>query len=247
VRVVVITGTDTGVGKTVVTAGLAAALRLRGLRVAVVKPAQTGVAEDEPGDLDEIRRLSGIRDLHEFARFPEPLAPATAARRAGLTAPSVRELAIRIAALSGRDVVLVEGAGGLLVEFDGGGGTLADLASLLRAPAIVVARPGLGTLNASALTCEALDRRGVPCLGIVIGAWPPNPDLAMRCNVEDLPRYTRVPLLGRLREGAAALDATGFESLAEGELADAADAVTNELPGAVDGTGTAAGGAHRSL
>ncbi len=226
-RVVVVTGTDTGVGKTVVTAALAATLRLRGLRVAVVKPTQTGVAEDEPGDVDEVQRLGGIEDLHEFARFPEALAPATAARRAGMMAPSVGEHAIRTAALSGRDVVIIEGAGGLLVELDTDGGTVADLASLLGAPAIVVARPGLGTLNASALTCEALLRRGVPCLGIVIGAWPTNPDLAMRCNVEDLPHYTGVPLLGQLREGAPALDTGGFEALAKRELANAADAVMN--------------------
>jgi dethiobiotin synthetase len=229
-RMIVVTGTDTGVGKTVVTAALAATFRLRLLRVAVVKPAQTGVAEDEPGDLDEVKRLGGIADLHEFARFPEPLAPATAARRAGMMPPSVREYAIRTAALSSRDVVLIEGAGGLLVELDADGGTVADLASLLGAPAIVVARPGLGTLNASALTCEALQRRAVPCLGIVIGAWPTDPDLAMRCNVEDLPRYTGVPLLGQLPEGAAALDASGFEALAKDELSDAADAVMNEPP-----------------
>ncbi len=232
-RVVVVTGTDTGVGKTVVTAALAVALRLRGLRVAVVKPAQTGVAEDEPGDLVEVERLGGIKDLHEFARFPEPLAPATAARRAGMTAPSVREHAIRTAALSGRDVVLIEGAGGLLVELDGDGGTVADLASLLRAPAIVVARAGLGTLNISALTCEALRRRRVPCLGLVIGAWPTSPDLAMRCNVEDLPRYTKVPLLGQLPQGVPALDTAVFEAVAKRELADAADAVMNELQGDV--------------
>jgi dethiobiotin synthetase len=224
-RVVVVTGTDTGVGKTVVTAALAATLRLRGLRVAVVKPAQTGVAEDEPGDVDEVQRLGGIEDVHEFARFPEPLAPATAARRAGMSAPSVREHAVRTGALSGRDVVLIEGAGGLLVELDTDGGTVADLATLLGAPAIVVARPGLGTLNASALTCEALQRRGVSCLGIVIGAWPTNPDLAMCCNVEDLPRYTGVRLLGQLTEGAPALDTAGFEALAKHELTDAVDAV----------------------
>ena len=106
-RVVVVTGTDTGVGKTVVTAALAATLRLRGLRVAVVKPTQTGVAEDEPGDVDEVQRLGGIEDLHEFARFPEALAPATAARRDGMMAPSVGEHAIRTAALSGRDVVII--------------------------------------------------------------------------------------------------------------------------------------------
>jgi dethiobiotin synthetase len=229
-RAVVVTGTDTGVGKTVVTAALAAALRLRALRVGVVKPAQTGVAEGEPGDLDEVERLTGIEDLHEFGRFPEPLAPATAARRAGMTAPPVREHAVRTAALADRDVVLIEGAGGLLVELDGEGGTLADLASLLGAPAIVVARPGLGTLNATALTCEALRRRGVPCLGIVIGAWPASPDLAMRCNVEDLPRYAGAPLLGQLPEGAPGLDTSDFQAIAKHDLADAADAVMSDRP-----------------
>lgn len=224
-RVVVVTGTDTGVGKTVITAALAATLRQRGRRVAVVKPVQTGVAEGERGDLDEIGRLSGIEDLHEFARFSEPLAPGTAARRAGVTPFPVRELADRIAALFDRELVLVEGAGGLLVELDHDGGTVADLAVLLRASAIVVARPGLGTLNATALTCAALRRRGVPCLGIMIGAWPTHPDIAARCNVEDLPRYAGVPLLARLPEGAAALDATAFEALAAKELADVADAL----------------------
>jgi dethiobiotin synthetase len=81
-RALVVTGTDTEVGKTVVTAALAALARARGEKVTVVKPVQTGVRADEPGDLDEVRRLSGVDDLHEFARFPDPLAPAAAALQA---------------------------------------------------------------------------------------------------------------------------------------------------------------------
>jgi glycine C-acetyltransferase/8-amino-7-oxononanoate synthase len=226
---VLVTGTDTEVGKTVVTAALAAALRLTGRRVAVVKPVQTGVAPGEPGDLDEVRRLAGLEDLHEFARFPEPLAPATAARRAGMRAATVHELAERIRGLRGRDLVLIEGAGGLLVELDGHGGTLADLGALLGAPAIVVARPGLGTLNVTALTCEALRSRGVNCLGIVIGAWPLDPDLAAVCNLEDLPRYTGVSVLSRLPEGAGKLDRQAFEALARSELAEVSDAIAAAL------------------
>ena len=111
-RIVVVTGTDTGVGKTIVTAGLAALARAGGGRVAVVKPVQTGTAADSPGDLDEVRRLAGIGDLHELARFPDPLAPATAARRANLPAPAVAHSADYIRGLSDRDLVLVEGAGG---------------------------------------------------------------------------------------------------------------------------------------
>ncbi|MFB9840307.1 AAA family ATPase, partial [Actinoallomurus acaciae] len=76
--VLVVTGTDTGVGKTVTTAAVAALARARGSSVAVVKPAQTGVRPDMPGDLDEVRRLAGITDLHEFARYAAALAPAAA-------------------------------------------------------------------------------------------------------------------------------------------------------------------------
>jgi dethiobiotin synthetase len=217
-RVLVVTGTDTGVGKTVVTAALAAVARARGENVAVVKPVQTGVNDGEPGDLDEVRRLSGVDDLHEFARFPDPLAPATAARRAGVTSPTVMELADRIQALADRDLVLVEGAGGLLVRFDGTGGTIADLASVLGAPAVVVTRAVLGTLNHTALTCQALRARGVRCLGVVIGAWPARPDLAAGCNLEDLPRYAGVPLLGRLPDGAATFNPAAFAKLSAAEL-----------------------------
>jgi dethiobiotin synthetase len=209
-RFVAVAGTDTGVGKTVLTAALATHARASGARVAVVKPVQTGAGPGEPGDLDEVRRLSGVEDLHELARLREPLAPATAARRAGVALPTVGEIADRVRALSDRDVVLVEGAGGLLVELDDGGGTLADLAAGLGAPVVVVARPGLGTLNATALTCEALRHRGLHCLGVVIGSWPAEPDLAAECNVDDLPGYAGVPLLGRVPEGAGELGPEEF-------------------------------------
>ena len=76
--VLVVTGTGTGVGKTVVTAAVAALARDRGSRVAVVKPGQTGVALGEPSDLEEVRRLALVDDLHEHARFPDPVAPAAA-------------------------------------------------------------------------------------------------------------------------------------------------------------------------
>lgn len=209
-RRLIVTGTDTDVGKTVVSAAIAALARDRGLNVAAVKPVQTGVEPGEPGDLEEIRRLSGTEDLHELARLPEPLAPATAAARAGVSLPTVEAMADAIKGLTGRDLVLVEGAGGLLVELDDRGGTIADLASLLGAPVLVVARAGLGTLNAAALTCWAIRRHNLACPGVVIGAWPAQPDLAARCNLEDLPRYSGAPLLGRLPARASELDPAGF-------------------------------------
>lgn len=214
----VITGTDTGVGKTIVTAALAAMARSRGESVAVLKPVQTGVAPGEPGDLDAVRRLSGVEDLHELARLPEPLAPATAARRARSTLPSVSDMASSVTRLEDRDLVLVEGSGGLLVELDGRGGTLADLAGQLAAPVLVVVRAGLGTLNHTALTCEALRTRGIECRGIVIGAWPESPDLAAQCNLDDLAAYAGHPMLGSMPEGADALERPAFLAAAQERL-----------------------------
>ena len=228
-NVVVVTGTDTGVGKTVVTAALAALARARGDHVAVVKPVQTGARPGEPGDLEDVRRLSGADDLHELARFPEPLAPATASRRAGVKTPSVEQMARAIAELSDRDLVLVEGAGGLLVHLDGHGGTLADLAALLGTPIVVVTRAGLGTLNAAALTCEALSARGVACAGVIVGAWPAEPGLAEQCNLEDLPRYAGAPLLGRLRAGAGQLSPGEFLLAAEADLAGTGDLLGHRI------------------
>lgn len=217
----IVTGTGTGVGKTVVTAALAALAVAAGRRVAVVKPVQTGVGPDDPGDVDEVRRLVGAPlTCRELARYPDPLAPATAARRAG--APPVSPAAVVATArelAATHDLVLVEGTGGLLVHFDPAGSTLADVATVLRAPVLVVAAAGLGTLNHTALTVEALRTRGLGCAGVVIGAWPAEPDLAARCNLTDLPAVTGVSLLGALPEGAGALTATDFLATARHSLA----------------------------
>src|SRR5262249_14392026 len=152
----------------------------------------------------------GVDDVHELARYPDPLAPATAARRAGAPAVTPDEIAAAVRGLEDRDLVLVEGAGGVLVQLDERGGTIADVAALLGAPVLVVCEPALGTLNATALTCEALRARDVHCLGVVIGAWPADPGLAERCNVDDLPVYAGSPLLGRLREDAGGLEPAAF-------------------------------------
>jgi len=227
--ILVVTGTCTGVGKTVVTAALAALAAAGGQRVAVLKPAQTGVAPGDPGDLGDVARLAGPGvTRRELARWSEPLAPATAARRSG--APPVTPAAVAAAAraLAGdHDLVLVEGAGGLLVRLDDDG-TLADAAVALGAPVLVVTAAGLGTLNATALTVEALRTRRLVCAGVVIGAWPAVPDLAARCNLADLPRVTGVPLLGALPENAGTLTPAGFLALARQGL-------TIELGGVWDG------------
>lgn len=174
--VLVITGTGTEVGKTVATASVAAAALAAGRTVAVLKAAQTGVGPDEPGDADEVARLAGAVTQAEVARYPEPLAPATAARRAGLQPVRPHEVAEAAAKLATEhDLVLVEGAGGLLVRFDHEGGTLAHAAELLRAPVLVVASAGLGTLNTTELTARELRRRKLELAGVVIGSWPDSP------------------------------------------------------------------------
>ena len=198
-----VTGTGTGVGKTVVTAAVAALARGRGSRVAVVKPAQTGLGPGVPGDLAEVRRLSEVDDLHELARWPDPLSPEAAARRAGEDGLDLAAVATYVRRLAAeRDLVLVEGAGGLLVRFAGDGWTLADLARVLRAEVLVVTAAGLGTLNATALTLEVMAGRGLRPGGVVIGCWPHEPDLASRSNVADLERLAGRPLGGALPEGA---------------------------------------------
>ncbi|MGJ5829826.1 dethiobiotin synthase [Streptomyces ossamyceticus] len=219
--ILVVTGTGTEVGKTVVTAAVAAVAAAAGRSVAVLKPAQTGVRPDERGDADEVVRLAGDTvAAHELARYPEPLAPATAARRSGLTPVHPEDVAEAAAKLTtDHDLVLVEGAGGLLVRFDEAGGTLADTARLLGAPVLLVASAGLGTLNTTELTARELAAREVGLTGVVIGSWPTAPDLASRCNVADLPVVAGAPLLGAVPQGAGALEPAEFRARAGGWLA----------------------------
>jgi dethiobiotin synthetase len=202
------------VGKTMTTAALAARALELGRRVCVVKPVQTGVGPGEPADVAEVLRLlrrpdgaqgKGSLSTHEFVRLPEPLAPQAAARRASVVLPPLAVHAERIAALAvDADLVLVEGAGGVLVRLDDAGGTIADLAGLIRDPrgigAVVVTGAELGTLNLTELTVEALRHRGVPVIGLVIGSWPAEPGVAEEGNRSDLPGLTGVPLIGLIPE-----------------------------------------------
>ncbi|MFG2681083.1 dethiobiotin synthase [Streptomyces sp. NPDC048392] len=218
--VLVITGTGTEVGKTVVTAAVAATALAGGRSVAVLKAAQTGVGPDEAGDAREVARLAGGVTVAEVARFPEPLAPGTAARRAGRAPVRPAEVAEAAAKLATEhDLVLVEGAGGLLVRFDAFGGTLAEVAALLEAPVLLVASAGLGTLNTTELTARELASRGLELPGVVIGSWPEAPDLASRCNLEDLPDVAAAPLLGAVPAGAGTLAPAAFRSSAPRWLA----------------------------
>ena len=243
--IVIVSGTGTGVGKTVVTAAVATLALARGDRVAVVKPAQTGTTQGsyteksvnvaarqrptftdppdatvppdatDPPDAETVRRLSGVTDIHELSRFPDPLSPEAAARVSGLPPLDLAAAAEYIARLAGsRDLVLVEGAGGLLVRYDEAGSTIADLAAMLRAPVLVVVAAGLGTLNHTALTLESIAARRLRLAGVVIGSWPNDPGLAERENLADLETVTGAPLAGLLPEGSGSLPRDEFRAVA---------------------------------
>lgn len=210
-----VTGTGTGVGKTVVTAALAALALARGQRCTVVKPAQTGVPDGAPGDLAEVARLAGPVDAVELARFPDPLSPAAAARRCGRPAlDPARCVQAVLDAQAAADLVLVEGAGGLLVRYDEDGFTMAELARTLRLPVLVVCTAGLGTLNTTALTLEAMAHRGLELTGLVIGSWPASPGVAERSNVADLEMLAARPLLGAIEAGAGTASPAAFLDIA---------------------------------
>ncbi|BCI53758.1 ATP-dependent dethiobiotin synthetase BioD [Mycolicibacterium litorale] len=213
--VLVVTGTDTGIGKTVATAALACAARLSGVDVAVCKPVQTGtgpVGGSGDDDLAEIARLAGVDALYPGWRYPDPLAPVAAAQRAGAALPTRAELIglVRRADAPGR-LTLVEGAGGLLVELGRDGVTLRDVAAEVGAQVLVVVAPELGTLNHTSLTLESLAAQHILCAGLVIGAWPAQPGAAEIDNRDALARLA--PVRAALPAGAGSVSATDFERI----------------------------------
>lgn len=212
------TGTGPGVGATVVTAAVAALAAGRGSRVGVVLPAQTSVPDGAPGRLAEVARLSGCVDLHELTRYPLSLSPAAAARASGREPLDLAVAVDRVLRLADRDLVLVLGAGGLLVRYDDDGLTLGQLARALRAPVLLVAGVGPGAGNAAALTLEAVASRGLELAGVVVGGWPAHAGSAERSDLRDLETLAARPLLGALPEGAGALTPQAFLAAARSGL-----------------------------
>ncbi len=206
--VLVITGTGTGVGKTITTAALTAAARQAGVDVAVCKPVQTGTDTGDD-DLAEVTRLTGLAKVVGLARYPQPLAPLAAAEQAGKPLPTLRNMLKLIRAVDRPgQLTLVEGAGGLLVEIAEAGMTLRDLAADLGAAALVVATAELGTLNHTALTVESLAAHGISCAGLVIGNWPLQPGVVETSNRSALVRLA--PLRAALPAGAGSMKSGEF-------------------------------------
>ncbi|MDR3709614.1 MAG: dethiobiotin synthase [Capsulimonadaceae bacterium] len=201
-----VTGTDTGVGKTVVTGALAGAFRARQINVGVYKPVLSGTEElvhtlspivplDDAGYL---HLLSGTKSsLAQVCpvRLKAPLAPSVAARLEGTSVPLDQILATYDVVAREHDVMLVEGAGGLAVPITDDY-LMLDLARDLKTPIMIVARPNLGTINHTVLTVRFALEAGISVLGVVIGNWPNEPDLAERCAAEEILRHAHVPVLG---------------------------------------------------
>jgi len=198
-------GTDTGVGKTAVGAGLLAAAAARGLATSCLKPAESGCelrdGELWPADAALLARAARVElaldDVCPF-RYEEAVAPGVAAKRTGreIDFSRVRDVLERKRATEPRpDLLVVEGAGGLLVPF-GGGRLLADLVGHLALPVLVVGRAGLGTINHTLLTVECARARGLEVVGVVLCAVEPEEPGFVASNAAEIERAGNVRVLG---------------------------------------------------
>jgi dethiobiotin synthetase len=189
-----VTGTGTGVGKTVVAAALARTLVAEGKRVAVFKPAVTGL--DDLGEPDHalLRRAAESRQMDEEVapyRFGPPCSPHLAAKLAGEEIQPERLLTAAREAAAQADFIVCEGVGGLLVPLSPGY-LVRDLAVALDLPLVIAAPPGLGTINHTLLTIEAARAVGLEVAAVVLTPWPERPD-----RVEDSNRET-IESLGKV-------------------------------------------------
>lgn len=199
-----VTGTDTGVGKTLVTAALAHHFSAKGLKVGVMKPIETGVADPgKPGaDALLLRWAAAATDAAEFIapyRFTLPAAPCQAATQAKTPIEVDRIIAAYHHLRQGKDLVLVEGAGGLMVPVRGGY-IMADLARQMALPLLVVSHPRLGTLNHTLLTTFAARAMGLELCGFIINQMPSQPEEVAKGVPHLLASLASADLLGVLPE-----------------------------------------------
>jgi len=196
-----ITGTDTGVGKTLVGAVIARGLRIRKFDVGVFKPLQSGGTETASGrkvtDISILKKASGSRDPVNVVspyRFREELAPITILRRKGLQVSMDRILGSYMILKDSHDIVMVEGVGGIAVPLWEDVMTK-DLIKTLDLPVVIVARAGLGTINHTLLTKSYLSRFGIETLGVVLNQTS-EPDGSEEDNPSLMEKYGGVDILG---------------------------------------------------
>ncbi len=204
-RGVFITGTDTEVGKTVVSAGIAGALKTRGINVGVMKPVATGAMMTEDGLISNDAqfllksiRCDGPRELINPVSIELPLAPLVACRLDGLQIDLNKITDAFQRLTKTKDFVVVEGIGGVWVPITEDY-FVCDMIEELGLPVIVVARAGLGTINHTLLTIKALQDRGIVVKGFIInGINEKEATIAERTNPEIIEEISRIPLLGVL-------------------------------------------------
>jgi len=198
-----ITGTDTDVGKTVVTAGLLATLRKRGYDIGLMKPFQTDFIEAEgrllSPDLEFVLKFVDLEtdyDLMNPIRLREPLAPSVAAEVEGVEIDLTKVDRAYEELLELHQGLLVEGAGGLMVPLAKNFLT-PDLVKSFELPIIIVARPNLGTINHTVLTVKVARELGIKVLGVIInGLKEAEAGIAEKTNPEVIAELADVPILG---------------------------------------------------
>jgi len=205
-RGVFVTGTGTEVGKTMVAAAIAHSLAAAGERVAVFKPAVTGLDEAGESDHELLRRAAGSEQRDEEIaayRYGPPMSPHLAAELAGERIDPARLLAAAGAAAAGADALVCEGVGGLLVPL-AADYLVRDLAADLGLPLVIAASPGLGTINHTLLTIEAARSAGLEVGMVVLTPWPEGPSAVEESNRETIARLGQgeVETLPRLDLGS---------------------------------------------
>lgn len=205
VKGIFVTGTDTDVGKTVIAAGLTAALRADGVNAVYFKAVQSGCPEGDGGlvasDARLAQTMAGLAEPLSMltpVTLKLPLAPAVAAAQAGVSI-DLEVIARAYRALAGRyDFLVVEGAGGLYVPLVDNTFLVLDLARWFKLPVLVVSRPGLGTINHTVMTVKTLEQAGLTVLGIILNQYPDNPNLAARTNPEVIEAISGRPILAKV-------------------------------------------------
>jgi dethiobiotin synthetase len=191
-----VTGTDTGVGKTVVAASIVATLRARGEAVRAFKPVVTGTDESDPDWPPDHELLAAAAGMDPADVTPVLFGPAVSPHLAAkLAGTPIDPAALLAHARSLGEPLIAEGVGGLLVPITSGY-AIRDLARDLGLPLVVVARPGLGTINHTLLTIEAARAVGLEVRCVVISPWPHDPSAMERSNRETIERLAGVPVHG---------------------------------------------------
>ena len=229
-----ITGTGTGVGKTIVTAGIAGFFLSKGEKVSIMKPVQTGTGESV-SDLETVKAI--VPDITQIPKrlaspysFSLPASPLLAAKNENrkIKPNTILKAFKDLSSRPDIDVLLVEGAGGLLVPLTDKF-LMIDLISEMDIPAILVTAAGLGTVNHTLLSIEAMKKRKLKIAGIVINKIPVNPGIVEKDNIKTIERMGGVPVIAVIREFDFLRKNSNLASCSKIEIAIFAKQLLNEF------------------